>query len=65
MFENTPVLVNCKEVKPIILILFGSKHGNLLVDKHPVQALIRDRTLTCIHTKFRYNIDENLTNRNQ
>lgn len=47
---NTPVLVDGEEVKPIILLFSGAKHGYLIVDKHPVQALIWDGAYTHIHT---------------
>lgn len=40
--RHTPVLVNGEEVEPFILVFLGTKHGYLIVDKHPVQALIRD-----------------------
>lgn len=42
-WKHTPVLVNSKEVKPVILVFFRAKHGDLVVDKHPVQALIWNR----------------------
>lgn len=40
---HAPVLVDGEEVKPFILVFFGAKHSYLVVDKHPVQALIWDR----------------------
>lgn len=46
----TPVLVDGEEVKPLILVFFGAKHCYLIVDKHPVQALICDRAYKNTHT---------------
>lgn len=46
---HTPILVDGEEVKPLILVFFGTKHGYLIVDKHPVQTLIWDRTYTYKH----------------
>lgn len=50
---HTPVLMDGKEVKPLILVFFGAKHRYLIVDKHPVQALIwyRAYKYTQIHTE--------------
>ena len=39
-----------EEVKPVLLVFFGAEHGYLIVDKHPVQALIWNRT--CTRTTF-------------
>lgn len=39
-----------KEVKPFILVFFGAEHRYLVVDEHPVQALIWDRAYTQGHT---------------
>lgn len=41
--KHTPVLVNSKEVEPGVLVFFRAQHGDLVVDKHPVQALIWNR----------------------
>lgn len=52
---HTPVLMDGEKVKPLILVFFGAKHCYLVVDKHPVQALIWDRAYkhTQTHTEFR------------
>lgn len=41
-WKHSPVLMDGKEVKPFILVFFGAKHRYLVVDEHPVQALIWD-----------------------
>lgn len=41
-WEHAPVLMDGEEVKPFILVFFGAKHRYLVVDEHPVQALIWD-----------------------
>lgn len=41
--KHTPVLVNSKDVEPGVLVFFRAKHGDLVVDKHPVQALVWNR----------------------
>lgn len=40
---HTPVLVDGEEVEPFILVFFRTQHRYLVVDEHPVQALIWDR----------------------
>lgn len=52
MWKHTPVLVNSKEVKPRVLVFFRAKHRDLVVDKHPVQALIWNRAWAHMYTKF-------------
>lgn len=46
MWMHEPVLVDSEEVKPAVLVFFGAKHCDLVVDKHPVQAFIWDRAFT-------------------
>lgn len=51
---HTPILVDGEEVKPLILVFLRSKHGYVIVEKHPIQAFIRDRSY--IKTMFLQNI---------